>query len=178
MKLLPIFESAPDVLYHGSMQKFDKFDISKIKSGDGLTKYGFGFYFSDDESTALKYTTGKMRFIYQVKLYNTNSYAQWDDPIEDNFKQFLIRKLNKAGKTDNAETVEAECGNEENGYDMWTTKEAYEILSGMLGSDKEASEWFAIGGINGIIAKNASLPGTIYVAFDEDDIKILDVEAD
>jgi hypothetical protein len=178
MKLIPLFESAPDVLYHGSAKEFDKFDISKIKSGGGLTKYGFGFYFSDDRDTALKYTIGKKRIVYRVKLYNTDSYAEWDEPIEDHFKQFLIRKLRKVGKDDDAELIENECGNEENGYDMWLTGTTYEILSSMLGSDKEASEWFSIGGINGIIAKNTSLPGTIYVAFDDSEIKILDVETD
>lgn len=176
MKLIPIFENAPDILYHGSTTEFDKFDISKVKSGDGLNKYGCGIYFSDDIQTALKYTFGKQKFIYQVKLYNTSTYAHWDEPIEESFKKFLIRKLNKDGREKEATMVEDECGNEENRLPMWTTRSAYEILTDILGSDKEASEWFCIGGVNGVIAENAMLKGTIYVAFDDDDIKILEVE--
>lgn len=36
-------------LYHGSPHTFDKFDISKVGSTEGLNKYGFGFYFTSNQ---------------------------------------------------------------------------------------------------------------------------------
>ena len=32
--------------YHGSPYAFDKFDMNKVGTGDGLNKYGFGLYFN------------------------------------------------------------------------------------------------------------------------------------
>lgn len=34
----------PDIAYHGSPFNFDKFDASKIGTGEGLNKYGCGLY--------------------------------------------------------------------------------------------------------------------------------------
>ena len=41
--------------YHGSPHKFDKFDISKIGTGEGHQAYGHGLYFAGNESVARGY---------------------------------------------------------------------------------------------------------------------------
>jgi hypothetical protein len=41
--------------WHGSPHKFDKFDISKIGTGEGAQAYGAGLYFTDKESVAEYY---------------------------------------------------------------------------------------------------------------------------
>jgi hypothetical protein len=41
--------------YHGSPYDFDKFDISKIGTGEGAQSYGHGLYFAQAEPTAQKY---------------------------------------------------------------------------------------------------------------------------
>jgi hypothetical protein len=38
--------------YHGSPHKFDKFDLSKIGTGEGAQAYGHGFYFAEDPREA------------------------------------------------------------------------------------------------------------------------------
>jgi hypothetical protein len=45
--------------YHGSPHDFDRFDISKIGTGEGAQAYGHGLYFSENPSVAqtYKYTT-------------------------------------------------------------------------------------------------------------------------
>ena len=42
-------------VYHGSPHKFDKFDMSKIGSGEGSQAYGHGLYFAEDQSVANSY---------------------------------------------------------------------------------------------------------------------------
>ena len=41
--------------YHGSPHKFDKFDISKIGTGEGAQAYGHGLYFAEAENVAKDY---------------------------------------------------------------------------------------------------------------------------
>ena len=41
--------------YHGSPHSFDKFDMSKIGTGEGAQAYGHGLYFAGDESVARHY---------------------------------------------------------------------------------------------------------------------------
>ena len=41
--------------FHGSPYQFDRFDISKIGTGEGAQAYGHGLYFSDSEDVARNY---------------------------------------------------------------------------------------------------------------------------
>lgn len=41
--------------YHGSPHDFDKFDLSKIGTGEGAQSYGHGLYFAENEGTANSY---------------------------------------------------------------------------------------------------------------------------
>jgi hypothetical protein len=43
------------VAYHGSPHSFDRFDISKIGTGEGAQAYGHGLYFADNEDVAKSY---------------------------------------------------------------------------------------------------------------------------
>jgi hypothetical protein len=51
--------------YHGSPHSFDRFDISKIGTGEGAQAYGHGLYFADNEKVAKAYrdqlASGTMR---------------------------------------------------------------------------------------------------------------------
>ena len=57
MKLIRIIKASRTV-YHGSPYKFKTFDQSKIGTGDG-NKYGWGIYFTSDNSFANSYGRGK-----------------------------------------------------------------------------------------------------------------------
>ena len=59
--------------YHGSPHQFDKFDISKIGTGEGAQAYGHGLYFAENEAVARGYrdalTPGNTRgHMYEVRL--------------------------------------------------------------------------------------------------------------
>jgi len=41
--------------YHGSPHDFDRFDMSKIGTGEGAQAYGHGLYFADNEAVARQY---------------------------------------------------------------------------------------------------------------------------
>lgn len=41
--------------YHGSPHDFDRFDLSKIGTGEGAQAYGHGLYFADNEAVAKSY---------------------------------------------------------------------------------------------------------------------------
>ena len=45
----------PMVVWHGSPHKFDKFDSSKIGTGEGAQAYGHGLYFAESPEVAKKY---------------------------------------------------------------------------------------------------------------------------
>lgn len=43
------------IAYHGTPHDFDKFDISKIGTGEGAAAFGHGLYFADNENIAKIY---------------------------------------------------------------------------------------------------------------------------
>jgi hypothetical protein len=43
------------MVYHGTPHKFDRFDLSKIGTGEGAQVYGHGMYFADSPQTAKSY---------------------------------------------------------------------------------------------------------------------------
>ena len=51
--------------YHGSPHKFDKFDMSKIGTGEGAQAYGHGLYFAENPDVATQYrdalSSGELR---------------------------------------------------------------------------------------------------------------------
>ncbi len=48
-------EAAPIRAYHGSPHDFDRFDMSKIGTGEGAQAYGHGLYFAENEDVARGY---------------------------------------------------------------------------------------------------------------------------
>jgi hypothetical protein len=50
-----VLGAGPIRAYHGSPHDFDKFDLSKIGTGEGAQAYGHGLYFAENEATAKAY---------------------------------------------------------------------------------------------------------------------------
>lgn len=50
-----LFGIATPVAYHGSPHAFDKFDTSKIGTGQGAASYGHGLYFAENPAVAKQY---------------------------------------------------------------------------------------------------------------------------
>lgn len=56
--------------YHGSPHDFDRFDASKIGTGEGAQSYGHGLYFAQNPSVAQEYKK-------QVQLFRPNTDGAW-----------------------------------------------------------------------------------------------------
>lgn len=53
---LAVSTKAPSILaYHGSPHSFDRFDLSKVGTGEGAQAYGHGLYFAEAEPVAQEY---------------------------------------------------------------------------------------------------------------------------
>jgi hypothetical protein len=81
--------ATPEVLktiraYHGSPHDFDKFDLSKIGTGEGRQGFGHGLYFAEKEDVAKSYRDlgqqpGKM---YEVDIRaDPEKMLNWDAPL-------------------------------------------------------------------------------------------------
>src|SRR5882757_4318907 len=58
MNALPIGRLMPGIrAYHGSPYNFDRFDMSKIGTGEGAQSYGHGLYFAENPTVAAEYRT-------------------------------------------------------------------------------------------------------------------------
>lgn len=76
-----------DTLYHGSKFLFDKFDMSKINSGQHSQDFGYGLYFTSNKDTAK---------FYANELSNTKTpIEKYKDLIKKNKpNEILIEYLN------------------------------------------------------------------------------------
>lgn len=52
---LGAFGGKPITAYHGSPYDFERFDISKVGTGEGAQAYGHGLYFAENENVAKQY---------------------------------------------------------------------------------------------------------------------------
>jgi hypothetical protein len=78
--------------YHGSPHDFDRFDLSKIGTGEGAQAYGQGLYFAENEKVARGYqrATSDKAFVNKVaELYDEGHSPDdaWVE-IKDNWKEF------------------------------------------------------------------------------------------
>lgn len=110
-----LFESI--AAYHGTGQEFDKFDTSMVLSGEGVTKYGHGLYFTSSKAVANYYANrtpnGK---VYSVKLFPGYNPHLWnlDDSVES-VKADLIG-ICKTILGDELDEVISELQNNVDGY--------------------------------------------------------------
>jgi len=54
------------IVYHGSPHKFDKFDASKIGTGEGAQAYGHGLYFAENPKVAQEYQRTLSKYAPQI----------------------------------------------------------------------------------------------------------------
>jgi len=59
--------------YHGSPHDFDKFDMSRIGTGEGAQAYGHGLYFAENPAVAADY---KRKLAYQASLNGADRFDE------------------------------------------------------------------------------------------------------
>jgi hypothetical protein len=71
--LLPFLPSmAAHTVWHGSPHTFDKFDMSKIGTGEGAQAYGHGLYFAENPNVASNYKVNKVSPRLKMALDDAN----------------------------------------------------------------------------------------------------------
>lgn len=157
-------------VFHGSDRKFDKFDLSKIGTGSGKSKGGWGIYFSNDKNVSRQYTT-RNGFVKSYEIKDGN-YFDFDEPID--IDSSFIRNLKKYGVSQH--DIE-ELQTDYIDYSDTTNRQLYEWLSYILGSEKNASLFLSeLGYIGNKFQDKTNPDATNYVLYDTEYIK--DVEED
>jgi hypothetical protein len=166
------------IFYHGSPYNFNKFDMNKVGSGDGLSKYGYGLYFANNKELAEYYATelsiGSLKetgmIIYEVRLRELDDFVEWEAPTPDNVYQNVIKKLDSKGKHKDAQEIRDDL---ESYGDAWSIKSLYGFLKVVLGSDKLTTDFLYDCGLSGTIAEDIHGRGKIYVAYSDSIINII-----
>jgi hypothetical protein len=83
--------------WHGSPHKFDKFDSSKIGTGEGAQAFGHGLYFTDKEDIARHYAEALTRNMppSPTKIKIDGKSVLWRDKISELFGSDYLKDLDK-----------------------------------------------------------------------------------
>jgi len=87
-------------VFHGSPHKFDKFDMSKIGTGEGAQVYGHGLYFAENPQVAKEYQKNLSGDVFKVgdKVFDPSQ-------IEHLNVRSLVRKGDLSGAIEKASTI-------------------------------------------------------------------------
>ncbi len=80
------------VVYHGSPHKFDKFDSSKIGTGEGAQAYGHGLYLADEADVALNYAPRDPKFEQKIMGAYKQAEARQLYPVMEVHEAYLLHK--------------------------------------------------------------------------------------
>lgn len=83
---------SPLTVWHGSPHKFEKFDASKIGTGEGAQAYGHGLYFAETPDVAKAYQPRSMQYEEKLlKKYN-QAQARRDYPTMEILEDAMLHK--------------------------------------------------------------------------------------
>jgi hypothetical protein len=96
LKGIAAVESPSITAYHGSPHDFERFDLSKIGTGEGAQAYGHGLYFAENEGVAKSYRdtlTSRPALQYEVlsKYDGTYDLIQHQGGFEKTIGNFKTR---------------------------------------------------------------------------------------
>jgi len=154
------------VAYHGSNVKISKFDLSKLKTGQGSNDWGVGVYFTDNAGLANKHGN----FIHTVTINQANTLKQWEEVASKELLVYTLQRLMKGNHIDD-ETAKGFLNAIKEGEEInyLGIMNYVEELVGI----KETVKLFREFGINGlIIPSEGSSYGTIYSILNPDIINI------
>ena len=158
------------VVFHGSDSDIDEFDPESIGSSSGSDKGGWGFYFTDDESVASQYISGKGSVEpYQIP---NGPYLSLNDGVDEDFLHTIYNELEDRNvKESDLEEFKTDFMDES--YMHGTTIEhVYNWLGYVLGSRKNTSKMFSELGYVGTKFPDKTNPDvTNYVVFNPSDIR-------
>ena len=171
MFLTEIYQSRSKVVYHGAMQDFDKFDLSRI--GENADKGGWGIYLSESEEVAKQYTPEGNPIIKKIVL-PSGRYFDLDGSLDESLFNDLMESLEYFDESvyNKAQSLRDEV--ESYGfYEMNLTGfNFYDILSYDFGSKKKMSLFLKDYGLLGNTFMDKTQPSIRnYVLFSADRLR-------
>jgi hypothetical protein len=161
------------IMYHGSSQLFEQFDLSHVLEGDGKVKFGYGVYLTTHFESAAHYSGLNGHppyYVYSVEipeLNETNSIA-FKQPVHECVVRSAEERLHL--KIPESVTLDGKT------FRKFLAK----TLSGSvcIEGEKAASEFLDVIGVNCIVWpynwRNAAL-GVNCAVFNADKIRIVEV---
>ena len=148
-------------VFHGSPAKFNKFDRTKIGSGEGAQAFGYGHYVAESPDVARRYQMGLTQAKGEEVLYKNK-------PLTDLYSQIENRSMKLSGKAADIENQKLQMVEH-----MMLDKPPQELIpyAKDTGFDQSVIDW-----LEKDVAKNTQIPGAFYeVDLPDDQIaKMLD----
>lgn len=167
-------------VYHGSPNKFNQFDYSKIRTNG--TSEGVGFYFTDSLDIATGYAQNG--YIYIAELNGTKALSDNEKTISrDDLKKLLIELNKSTDCLSNYGDVDFE-GLEnvlETALDMeYANNTDTEIMGSLYNSNGESEDvlnaFYEVLGYDHIVSAPTWGNQTLYIALTNDIINIVEVK--
>jgi hypothetical protein len=80
------------IVWHGSPHKFDKFDASKIGTGEGAQAYGHGLYVADSSDIAMKYQPRDLNLEKKFLRKYKEAESRGNYPAMNVYENYLLNK--------------------------------------------------------------------------------------
>ncbi len=172
----------PLVLYHGSKQKFEKFDLSKVGASSGGNKdsgyFGTGFYFTPQPKLAEKYGPVLYKSFLRINQIQTfgeeHGNVRFDDkPLPENIQEEVLRRYKPRQEAELSRLKAEDKKNIGNwGYmSGWNGEDKFEyILSDVV------REVLLEKGFDGVLGYNTVSKLYEYTVFNADDILVISQE--
>jgi hypothetical protein len=92
---MPAAKARGIIAYHGSPHSFDRFNLSKIGTGEGAQAYGHGLYFADNEGVAKSYRDtlagANNRFLDSSLRSQKGNSVVIENPIGDGWRAAIYQ---------------------------------------------------------------------------------------
>lgn len=138
---------SPLTVYHGSPAKFERFDPTKIGSGEGAQAYGYGHYVAESPDVARRYQMGLTQANGEEVLYKNK-------PLADLYSQIENKSMKLSGKAADIENQKLQLVEH-----MMLDKPPQELIpyAKETGFDQSVIDW-----LEKDVAKNTQIPGAFY----------------
>jgi hypothetical protein len=138
---------SPLTVYHGSPAKFNRFDRTKIGSGEGAQAYGYGHYVAESPDVARRYQMGLTQAKGEEVLYKNK-------PLTDLYSQIENKSMKLSGKAADIENQKLQLVEH-----MMLDKPPQELIpyAKETGFDQSVIDW-----LEKDVAKNTQIPGAFY----------------
>ena len=134
-------------VFHGSPAKFNRFDRTKIGSGEGAQAYGYGHYVAQSPDVARRYQMGLTQAKGEEVLYKNK-------PLTDLYSQIENKSMKLSGKAADIENQKLQLVEH-----MMLDKPPQELIpyAKETGFDQSVIDW-----LERDVAKNTQIPGAFY----------------